>query len=538
MDKKIGSFADMMSRSGHLVWSEPVHRHVAEDYEDKVLPHLANLKPTAKSTISNHVMSDDEFDHHEAHEAKVARDPAAYPIREYKQNSDAFNKPLRSGPRVKDSIAIGHHLDASDPEHARNKAADTIRQIHGIAKAVSSEIPKDIHAWRGIKPSSEIHRIPPGGHFTDHGFTGTSLDWQQAHGFSGEHGYERSPTWSGRQHMSTGAPPHLDGTRMMARIHIPAGALGHHLDMNGEKYGSEEELLLHRGTQFQVDRHELTPHPRGKGLVHVVHMTVVGQHPHPLVNHFGEPVSRKLVPGASLGKVRTFKESLQESSMKQVGEPLGSNAGGLHEDENGDEHYVKHYRDPEQGRAEVLAGKIYQHMGIKTVGHESRVVNGKHAVTSRWNHDLEPMHHSEFKNLDDRQASQVGKMYHAAVLTKNWDMVGLTHDNILRHRGTGDLHSVDHGGAFHFRAQGGAKDYGHDIEEHHSLRHNEHASGEVFDHVLTNHPHAYEAGRDAVAKMDMSHVHRLFQDSGLKDWEAHHDAFVARRNRLLSAPNS
>lgn len=236
--------------------------------------------------------------------------------------------------------------------------------------------------------------------------------------------------------------------------------------------------------------------------------------------------------------MRTFKQYLDEALVPQPGTQYGSNPGGLHTDsETGEQSYVKHYQNPDQGKVEALAGKIYHHMGIATTQPEFHPdVNGKHAVVSRWNPNLEQMHHSEFKSLSPEQHAQVGRMYHAAVLTKNWDMVGLVHDNIVRHRETGELHSVDHGGAFHFRARGGPKEYGPDIAEHQSLRHNDQASGEVFSHSLKQ-PGAYEAGRKAVEGMDMSHVQHLFQTSGLHNHEELHRNFVERRNKLLGAHN-
>lgn len=234
-----------------------------------------------------------------------------------------------------------------------------------------------------------------------------------------------------------------------------------------------------------------------------------------------------------------FKSYLFEELLTpHAGTQYGSNPGGIHSNAAGEKFYVKHYQNPEQGKVEALAGKIYNHMGIKTTEPEHHDdVNGKPAVVSRWNPNLEQMHHSEFKNLSPEQGHQIGKMYHGAVLTKNWDMVGLVHDNIVKHKETGELHSVDHGGAFHFRARGGPKEYGSDIAEHQSLRHNDQASGEVFHHVLSNHPGAYEAGRQAVANMDMDHVHSLFKNSGIANHEQLHANFVARREKLLQAPN-
>lgn len=235
--------------------------------------------------------------------------------------------------------------------------------------------------------------------------------------------------------------------------------------------------------------------------------------------------------------MRSFQSFLAEGLTPVPNTQYGSNEGGVYRDEDGKKFYVKHYDDPEQGRVEALTGKIYSHMGIKNLGPEVKSVGGKEAVVTPWNDSLESMHHSEFEHLTPSQRKDIGRIYHGAVLTKNWDVVGLTHDNLMRNRDTGDIHSVDHGGSFHYRARGGPKEYGPDVKELQSLRYNSDASGHVFHHVLSSDPEAYRAGHEAVKNMDMDHVHRLFQESGLKNADELHRNFVERRNKLLSAPH-
>lgn len=224
----------------------------------------------------------------------------------------------------------------------------------------------------------------------------------------------------------------------------------------------------------------------------------------------------------------------EDTKMHKVpGTQFGSNEGGVHTDDAGTKHYVKHYRDQNQAKSEVLASKIYHHMGLKTTNPEFKKVNGRHAVVTKWNDNLEKMHPHEFEGLSKDQAHDIGKKYHAAILTKNWDAVGLEHDNITRHKKTGKLHTVDTGGTFNFRAQGGHKDYGPDIGEHKSLRHNDQASGHVFNHVFKHHPDAERAGLDAVKNMDDKHVHGLFKNSGLPNHEELHKNFMERKKKLL-----
>ena len=230
--------------------------------------------------------------------------------------------------------------------------------------------------------------------------------------------------------------------------------------------------------------------------------------------------------------MKSFKEFISEALVK-TGHQLGSNPGGVHTDsDTGKKFYVKKYHNPEQAKAEVLTGKIYDHMGIHTLKPE---MHGHDGVSTEWNDYAKQMHPSEFKNLKPEHANQIGKMYHAAVLTKNWDIVGLEHDNILHDKKTDNLIAADHGGAMHFRAMGNSKNYDHGIDEKQSLRNPQNPSGQVFNHTFKTHPFAEMHGLEAVKNIDDNHIHSLFKNSGLKDWKSHHDAFKARKSALIKS---
>lgn len=232
--------------------------------------------------------------------------------------------------------------------------------------------------------------------------------------------------------------------------------------------------------------------------------------------------------------MKSFIQFVTESISIQPNTKLGSNPGGIHVDAMGNKHYVKKYANHDQAKVEALAGKIYGHMGIKTV-EPQHLGNG--VVSTKWNPDIKPMKTRDFGKIDHEQASQVGRMHAAAVVTKNWDIVGTGVDhgegNIMRHQKTGELHAIDHGGAFHFRARGGPKDFGPDIGENHSLRNSDNESGHVFSTVFKQHPHAEKAGIDALHHMDMGAVHKDFSESGLSNWKELHHNFQHRRQSLL-----
>ena len=231
--------------------------------------------------------------------------------------------------------------------------------------------------------------------------------------------------------------------------------------------------------------------------------------------------------------MKSFLNFLDEELKPVKGTQYGSNSGGIHVDDEKPEqkYYIKNYENPDQAKVEALTGKIYNHMGIKTLNPE---VHGESGVKTKWNDSVASMHEEDFHNLKPHQAHQIGKMYHAAILTKNWDIVGMEHDNIVKHK-NGDLHAIDHGGAFHFRAQGGHKDYDAEIHEKHSLRHNEFASGDVFSHTFKHHPDAETHGLEAVKKIDDKHVHKLFKESGLANWRDLHKNFQERKKKLIAS---
>ena len=231
--------------------------------------------------------------------------------------------------------------------------------------------------------------------------------------------------------------------------------------------------------------------------------------------------------------MKTFIEYIDEELTPVKGTQYGSNDGGVHvDDESKKKYYIKNYKDPHQAKVEVLTGKIYNHMGIKTLNPST---HGETGVKSEWNSDVGTMHPKEFENLNPKQAGQIGKMYHAGILTKNWDIVGMEHDNIVKNHKTGDLHAIDHGGSFHYRAQGGHKEYDPSISEKESLRNNNFASGHVFSSVFKKHPEAEAEGLKAVKSINDKHIHGLFKKSGLPNWKDLHHNFMERKKKLVSS---
>lgn len=231
-------------------------------------------------------------------------------------------------------------------------------------------------------------------------------------------------------------------------------------------------------------------------------------------------------------RFKTFivsKNLNEDNEWTQIGQRLGSNPGGLYRNSEGT-HYVKFYKNPEQARTEVAASKIYNRLGIHTLNPELKQVNGKEAVVTKWRTDLRPMGHSIYNNPKPHQKHQLAKTFLAGVLTKNWDAVGLENDNLMHDEG-GNIHSVDLGGTFKFRAMGGPKEYGPDIAEHKSLRdpkisaYGHHAFGGLDHNTL-------KAAADEVTRHSHKDILGDFKSAGVSNPEEHASSYMARAHAL------
>jgi SPP1 gp7 family putative phage head morphogenesis protein len=158
-------------------------------------------------------------------------------------------------------------------------------------------------------------------------------------------------------------------------------------------------------------------------------------------------------------------------SWAKVGEQRGSNPGGVYQAPDGRRFYVKFYANPDQARAEVAALTLYRAAGIDAL--EPRLVERadpggvrRLALATAWRDDLE-----RFTAADaPKHAEELARIYQVSALTANWDVAGATLDNIARST-AGRLVILDAGGAFTFRAQGGAKPFDRDqVPELQSLR--------------------------------------------------------------------
>lgn len=236
--------------------------------------------------------------------------------------------------------------------------------------------------------------------------------------------------------------------------------------------------------------------------------------------------------------MKTFKQYLKEEFQK-IGGGLGSNPGGIYQHQvTGKKHYIKFPNNPDQAKAEVLSGKIQHLMGIHSLNPEVANIDGKVGVSTKWKEGLNSTKLKDVEHMTPEQHHHIGKIFAHGVLTKNWDSVGTGLDygqgNIATDK-KGNVHGLDPGGSFEFRAQGAHKPYTSDISEVKSLRDRNvnPESAHVFNTAFEMTPEAIHHGVQAVKNLDDAKVYEAFKSSGLHNWEDLHNTFQQRKQKFL-----
>lgn len=209
--------------------------------------------------------------------------------------------------------------------------------------------------------------------------------------------------------------------------------------------------------------------------------------------------------------------------------PLGSNPGGVYHDPyTHEKHYVKLYDNADQARSEVAAAGIYEKLGAKTLKPKLANYKGQTAVVTKWRDDLTPVRKNDYAALTDAQKHDLANHFHAAVLTKNWDTVGLEYDNVAQDK-EGKLHTLDTGGSFNFRAMGGHKPFESDIDEHQTLRDPKMnvQAHQAFRHLKGYHLTGSLGNVQALSPED---IHKTVTDAGLT---SQHATTLSNRRDLL-----
>lgn len=219
-----------------------------------------------------------------------------------------------------------------------------------------------------------------------------------------------------------------------------------------------------------------------------------------------QPLARALARDIGVDAPQPLGERL-----RRVGEQRGSVPGGLYEDgATGERWYVKFYADPQQGRSESAALALYRRLGIATPDTAMVTIGGRPALASRWIDGLRAASADQLAAHPD-----LPRLWQGAILAKDWDVVGLSLDNVFIDAG-GRLVKLDAGGAFRFRAQGADKVYDGAIDEVRTLRDaaKNRAAASVFNARFAADVFAEADGIEAVRALKRAQVRKAFEDAG------------------------
>ncbi|MBP1118894.1 MULTISPECIES: NUDIX hydrolase [Pseudomonas] len=181
---------------------------------------------------------------------------------------------------------------------------------------------------------------------------------------------------------------------------------------------SEHEVILDITNRYEITQ------ARRSGEFIVVDMTVLGR-------------SKR---GGEFALVETDK-------WKQLSGAKGSNPGGLFQAPNGVKWYVKTNPSANRLRNEVLASRLYRAAGIDVPDIELASRKGKPALISK-------LIVGNPKDLDTlAKNSQLKCGFAVDAWLANWDVIGLTGDNVIFNHRNKPVR-IDLGGALVFRAQG------------------------------------------------------------------------------------
>lgn len=230
-----------------------------------------------------------------------------------------------------------------------------------------------------------------------------------------------------------------------------------------------------------------------------------------------------------------------DKNWTKAGGQLGSNPGGLYEDETGSRWYVKTPKTEDHARNEMLANTLYQLVGAPVPDMELVKSGGAPAVASRM---LDDSYVPLGKVTDtQKKAIAIGRArrdFAADAWLANHDAVGLNHDNMLVGI-LGDVERIDQGGALRYRAQGEPKtNFGPVAAEIDSMRNPNSApqAASVFGGMTNN---QLIASLDKVVNINKQAIRNAVELYGPHDAAARTklaDTLVARQNHLQDVQNA
>jgi hypothetical protein len=218
---------------------------------------------------------------------------------------------------------------------------------------------------------------------------------------------------------------------------------------------------------------------------------------------------------------------VDQEDWKQTGQRGGSNPGAFYTGPDGDEWYVKTPQTPDHVNNEILASEIYQLGGVSVPDTKPAKRNGQYSVASRI---IPNLREDEKKLTADKLPEGVAEGMAMDAWLGNWDVVGLSYDNMLLDEDD-KAHRVDVGGALRYRAMGSPKGdkFGHKVTELGRMLNPQKKSGSVFSNMTD------EQVVDSIQRVldvDMEKVRDLIGEHGPPDQADKTDLCTTLQARL------
>lgn len=178
-------------------------------------------------------------------------------------------------------------------------------------------------------------------------------------------------------------------------------------------------------------------------------------------------------PGASAKKAAPKGETVTLANLEPAGAPkpagywdelelfkpaAGSNPGGFYRHPvTGEKFYIKEYKDIGQGIAEIASLQTFKQLGFTVPTGQIVTRGGKQVYASTLLDDVVPASKASLQAYFDKHPDELIKLHLGAAVTSNWDVFGLSYDNVVFVKGKPAV--IDAGGSYTYRAKGGSKSY-------------------------------------------------------------------------------
>lgn len=183
------------------------------------------------------------------------------------------------------------------------------------------------------------------------------------------------------------------------------------------------------------------------------------------------------------GQGPTLGQIIDAMDWEQTGGQGGSNQGGMFQDENGQEWYVKLGKTEEHAKNEALAAAFYKEAGIPTA--DLQLANTPYGGGALGTASPRiPGAKNDLKQMleDSTYKGELAQGFAVDAWLANWDVAGLVYDNIVTdENGVGVR--IDPGGALIYRAQGAPKGgaFGGSVGELQTFKDKSNTASRIFD---------------------------------------------------------